>query len=458
MSTGDARMVPARPRRALALAGVALLLLGLYAFSAFGLSGARGILRFSSGVFDMDVLRVVRDWTTAQPSGRTSVHPLAKLALAPLGTGLRVGAGLAGLEAARGLAIAAVILHAVLVGLLASQLAGGARGPAVLAALLCGASFSSLLLASIPESASISGLSTLLPLLYLNRRWGRSFGWGEAVAWGLIGCLCIAITLTQLAHWLIALSVRVSLGRGASGRGAGRLRAARLAVLLGVFVALIGAASELQARLYPGTPRFYAREPVSAERAYLRLDDLREHPLSHGLRLAKHFLVTSFVAPTPGYSDFLMRDHGLDYWSLSIETPDTRDTPPWRQALLAVWTLLLLPAAVLVGRAERRFVAPLLAVASQFALHLLYGREYILYSANWHGPVVAMLVAAVWNGLGTAKRRWLPVVVGVVALSLAVNGLLVMRRVYAELEIGLESARRDAQGRPSAGPSPTRGP
>ena len=68
------------------------------------------------------------------------------------------------------------------------------------------------------------------------------------------------------------------------------------------------------------------------------------------------------------------------------------------------WIGFLLPSALVLGRMDRRFAAPILCIASQFALHLFYGREYILYSPNWHGAVTAVLVAAAWNGMPTRRQ------------------------------------------------------
>ena len=67
----------------------------------------------------------------------------------------------------------------------------------------------------------------------------------------------------------------------------------------------------------------------------------------------------------------------------------------WSAAGLTLAAVVLAGVALSATRlrgAGVAFTAPLLAVASQFALHLIYGREYVLYSPHWHGILVAILV------------------------------------------------------------------
>ena len=69
-------------------AAIALAAIGsfaLYAFGAFVLPGDANVMAFSSGLFDMDVSRVVSDLATDRPAYRSSVHPLQKLLVSPIG-------------------------------------------------------------------------------------------------------------------------------------------------------------------------------------------------------------------------------------------------------------------------------------------------------------------------------------------------------------------------------------
>ncbi|MEE8507982.1 MAG: hypothetical protein V3T07_02860 [Myxococcota bacterium] len=434
---------------------LACVLLGLYLFSAFGLSENADILRFNSSIFDMDVGRIVNDWTTNGGGRRTHVHPLSKLAVAPIGTALRFSGGLSGVDAARWIAVVAMTLYALLAGRLATQLARGEPAPGLLATLVCGASFSCLLLASIPDTASVSGISTLVPLLYLNRRWGKRFTWGEGLVWSAIGLLSVAFTISQIVHWVIALGLRTAPDFGTprrADRALGRRRALVLAPVVLLGAATWGAAN-LQESLYPGTGRFYERRsPIDELRSFQRLESLSGTPVRHSFRLANHFVGVNYVAPFPGYSDFAIERWRQPYWSLSLEESRLEAWHPAQIALFGLWLLCLIPALFCLRRADRRFLAPLLCIASQFLMHLVYGREYILYSSNWHGAVTAVLVAAVWNERGSA-RRWIPPLALALSLGLAANSLTVMQRVYSEVKVGLGQSGRDAIGRPLA-PAP----
>jgi hypothetical protein len=426
--------------------GVAGGLLLLYLTASFGLSADADVLALNSAIFDIDAGRVVADWTTNGPGRRTHVHPLAKLALAPLGTSLRFGLGLPDLTVARWMAAIFMTLNALLIGRLALQLTGGAKVPGLVATVVCGVSFSSVLLGSIPDTASVSGLASVVPLLYLNRRWGREFDWGEAALWGAIGLLCISLTLSQGMHWVLALGVRalpMARGPGATGRALAK----RLGTAVALFALATWAAAEIQAAAYPGTGRFYARKPPTRElQSFGRFESIGERPFLHTARLANHFAGVTFAAPFPGYADFVMKRWKQAYWSLSLEEASPDRWHPLQMALVGVWLLALLPAALWFARFDARFLAPALCLAGQFALHFVYGREYILYSPNWHGVVTAVLVAGAWNGLGAGRRR-ATVIAAAFSLALAVNSLAVMNRVYRELEGGMEQMYRDGDGR-----------
>ena len=438
--------------RGLPLAGAGLLLAVLYGWISFERSGAVEIRSFPSSVFRMDVFRAPRDWTTTLPSGRTSVHPLTKLLLTPVGLALRRNLAFAGdpVNAARVLSLAGVVIGALLAGLLAAQLAGDPRIGA-LGALVVGTSFSSVLLAAIPESASLACVATLAPLCFLCARDGRRWTALEGLAWAGLGLLGIAITVTQLAHWGIALAFRLHGLRSVSGEAPARL-IARGAALLLLVLGLAAAGSWLQAERYPGSRKFYEVAAVAEdERAFLRLGDLRIEPFTHLARVSAHFVGVNFVAPYPARSDALIREQGAQYWILTVEAPWQAE---WSagQAALAAAVLLAIGGGVLAllrGGANRAFVPALLSVAAMFALHVLYGHEYLLYAGHWHGVVVALGLAAAWRAW-PRRRTGLTAASLVLAVGLAANAVSVMDRVYAELDHGLHVAKRDAEGRPHA--------
>jgi hypothetical protein len=425
-------------------------LLAVYAVAAFELPGGADIRRFSSGIFDMDVSRVVADLATGQPAFRQSVHPLQKLLVAPLGRALDAGlfGGRNPLGAARLLIAACMTLQTLAAGALAWQLTRRSRSAALAAACVCAFSFSTWLAASIPESAAVASLATVLPLLFLGARWGRDFTKREAACWGLLAVLGVGLTITQVVHWIIALSVRVTLGRARNAAGTGSAARAiwpRLVLALAVAAALIAGGLRLQSELYPRAARSNAPHPLAVELHFLRTDRLAAAPLSHVGRLIGHFLVFDFVAPFPGYSDFLIRDYGLDYWSLSLEEAGPAQWAPLQIALAGAVLVAALAACAGLRRADAMFVAPVLCVLSQFALHLVYGREYILYSPHWHGVLVAVLVAAAWNR-HPQRRGAMLVAAAVLSAAMLANDLVVMRAAYREVETGLGTRGRDAAG------------
>ncbi len=437
-----------RPGFALALCGI--FLLGLYLFASFGLAPNVDLLRFSSGILDMDTSRMVRDWATSGSAVRASLHPLSKLLLAPIGIALRENPPSAqhALDATRLMVACSMALDAVLVGWLAVRLSGGVRWAGVAAAVISGVSFCSILMGATPESASVACLSAVVPLLLLDLRFDREFSFAEAVGWGFVGVLSIAFTVSQGSWWLVALGTRVGflLHTATERRGAALRLAPRLFVALTLCVAVTWWAADLQARIYPGTHAFeWAPGGREAERAYLRLDDLQQRTLWHGARLLAHFLFYDFAAPFPTYSSFLIDYHRVSWWSLSIEETRFHD---WQPLQLVSWAALLIafvPVARGMRHADRRFVAPLVGLGGQLALHAVYGREYVLYAANWHGVLVATAIAAASKQVG-ARWRHASVIVALLAAILLVNNLLVMQRIYAEFGAGLESSVRDARG------------
>jgi hypothetical protein len=424
----------------LAFAALAAALLGLYVFVAFSLPGDADVLPHSSGIYDMDVKRVMVDLTTDKPGYRTSVHPLQKILLAPLGRGLTRLQG-DPLTAAKTLALLATWLGALLAGALARALTGGDWTAACAATALAGTSFAFLLAAGIPESATFAGLATIAPLLWWLARRPHPLTLGETLVWGGLASLAFGLTLTQVANVAIAFGVRLWEQRA---NLATRVLRVRTAAVVGTALVLAAALSEGQARLHPGTPRFWQDAPLASERAFLRTGALCATPLAHTGRLLLHFAVIDFAAPRPALSDFLLRDHGIPTWSLSAEEAGLRE---WWPAALLLGTLLVaaFALAAVFGRwRDPRLLAPGLCLLFHFALHALYGREYALYAPHWHGLLVAVVVAPLWNA-GRARRA-LALGCGLLAAALLANNLYVLRTSYAEVDWGLGAERRDLHG------------
>jgi hypothetical protein len=340
------------------------------------------------------------------------------------------------------LTLVATWLGALAAGALAAALTG-AWAPAALATLLAGVSFASLLAAGIPESATFSALLSAAPLVLLAARRARPLSWGETLGWAALGGVAFGLTLTQVANVVIALAVRLGTRIRDDPARAGAL-ALRAAAAVAAAVLLTLALAEAQARLYPGTPRFWQQDPVAAERAFARPEALLGMPLRHIARLAAHFAVIDFAAPFPARSDFLIRDYGLATWSLSAEEAGPDEWAPAQRALAAALVAALL-AACLLGRWRGSVsLAALTCLAFHFALHLAYGREYVIYAPHWHGLLVAVVVAAVWNG--ARARRSLLAMGALLAAALLANNLVVLNAVYREIRWGLGTEVRDTHG------------
>jgi hypothetical protein len=141
----------------------------------------------------------------------------------------------------------------------------------------------------------------------------------------------------------------------------------------------------------------------------------------------------------------LIRDYNADYWSLSVEEAGWAQWAPAQMALAGAVLLAALAACMGLLRADAMLLAPALCVGSQLVLHVVYGREYILYSPHWHGVLVAVLVAAAWNRFPCRRGAMLGAAVAL-SIAMLVNDVAVTRAVYREVEAGLGMRGRDATG------------
>jgi hypothetical protein len=435
----------------MAMALTGFLLFAFYLFGAFVLPSGANVMAFSSGFFDMDVSRVVSDLATDRPAYRSSVHPLQKLLVAPIGRAIDalVFGGRDPLGAARVLVALCMALQALAAGALAWQWTGGSRLAAAAAFALCGFSFSSWLAASVPESAAVASLAAVAPLLLSNARWRQPFTSPEAIAWGLLAVLGFGLTISQLCFWAYALAARATLGRECTGEGAavagGSVPWARYALVAGIAVSLGWCGLQLQAAWYPPATPVESGAALANELNFFRTAELGAAPVAHVGRLLAHFALLDFVAPFPGTSEFLIRDYGLEYWSLSVEAAGVSAWAPAQLVLgfaMGLWVAL---GCFGLRGGDAILLASLLGVATQFAMHVVYGREYVLYAPHWHAVWVALLVAGVWRAL---PRRALPLTLIALALSaaMALNDVAVMREAFVEFEAGLGISLRDADG------------
>lgn len=430
----------------------------LYLYGSFGLVGNARVTAYSSGIFDMDVGRIVYNLSSDAKGIRTPVHPLIKIFMLPVvGLVRAIGGTLENpLNAMRLIIALSMAANSLLCGWLASQLCHGRLLPGIAAALISACSFSALLLGSIPETASLSALSTVVPLVYLNHRHTRPFSWGEALVWSLIAVFCITFTVTQIVHFLIAIGARGYLARRHGeplGRALVRAPWPKLASLVLVFAILSGGLAELQRALYRDTPVFYHGPGIAHEQRYIRLGLIASEPVRHTASVFSQLLIYDFAAPRPGFSDNIPFFRNAPFWSISLEETRPSQWTAWHWLVIALLCAALVIAAASLRRANLLFLAPALSVSSQFALHYFYGREYVLYSGNWHGVLVALLVAATFRAFPRHGVRCATAASLLAALLLA-NNLATLDWVYRQVESGLEASLRDGEGELLAHPPP----
>ena len=92
-----------------------------------------------------------------------------------------------------------------------------------------------------------------------------------------------------------------------------------------------------------------------------------------------------------------------------------------------------------------RFIAPGIGLGLQLLLHFAYGREYVLYSGNWHGVLSAVIVALGWRAFGRHELKLAAVTLPII-VALAANSAIVIERVYYEVAGGMGQADRDETG------------
>lgn len=140
----------------------------------------------------------------------------------------------------------------------------------------------------------------------------------------------------------------------------------------------------------------------------------------------------SFVAPQPLIieDDFVFPKIWMFRASIKKEPMRLANyETPLGDGLAIVWAgLLALGGVLFVKNILKKYdgypVAMLVTLLFYFLLHLRYGKDVFLYSANWTYAILLFLALA-WHDL--ADKRWFQVVLLVFALLLFVNNLGLMR-------------------------------
>ena len=407
--------------------------------------GSVDIQRYSSGIFDADVPRIVSNITTfATTEWHSGKHPLFLILLTPISliTGyLQVTE----ITNARLVCTLGIGLQTLCIMGIVRAACPAATWLAPLAAAIFLSSFSALLFVTIPESCAWSGLSGLLPILFFVARRDKRFVFWEALGWALLLPLSVGYTITQGVFWLLAISFRVGTLWADSGS-----RAALRGVLMGFLAVSLGCVAVLglarwQHEFNP-LPPLYEYHPMTGQAAYMRPLAISSVTWELFLSVINQMLAYPFVPPILGYSQVVKY---LGYWCLSFEQLNTNPSDQlWYVDLLRGCVVFLLFGILpFAYRAGTTAAILILGICSQVVLHLFYGREFVLYSLNWLGLVIVLSVITASRLNSRVFKLWLVGFSVVIPLTIIWN-ICVLDRVMKEVSYGLDEAKRTTEGAP----------
>ncbi len=402
------------------------LLVCLLCLVAFGFSAGVDLMGSPNNAFyDMDTTRVISDWTSWSASGRPRTHPIYKY-IAFLGMPVNAVAfdGAHPASAARLLSIGFLALQIALAGHLAWRLTNNPWAAAIVMALL-GASFSTFLHAAIPDTASASGIFTLLPFVLWAECRGRPFTPAEAALWVLVALGGYGVTISQVLPVAVAFWFRFGEIRSAMPRVLwGRYLAA-----MGVgFVALVVGLKELQEEIFPGTESHYKiNEVVKKEFKFFESEQVFGNPLGRLADQAAQSLVYTFVSPEPVIAEWSPPRETRRFLSITLVDEDFRSWRWWHAPAVA-GTLALLGAGLWHLRRRPWALALGIPLLAQALLHFVYGREFLIYAPNWHGMLVVMLICAL--PAGWWRGPWLRTLLVVYTLLLVGMNLHAVQRTF----------------------------
>lgn len=360
---------------ALAVAATAMSRIDPLAYNSFDLFFQADGPRTMSNMFDR--------WSVEQK--RTHVHPIFSILTLPIATGL-TRLGLSPLQAAQGLALGCAGLTTALI-FMAGRGLGLPKLVSVLFGLVFVASATFIHWYAFVDTFAFAGLTIALVLWVLTS--ASSARW---LLWILASAGALAITTTNWAFALVASFARLPRRLFLICNGAG------LAAV--VAMSLVQSATFPQARLF-FDPTALAGEVVFAQPHRQAQGVAPWTPLAN-LRSA---LITSAVTPTP-VVEYAPNDV-IPHWGVTNQHVSVWTTPPQGLVAVALWILLLMAGAWGAWRttALRRVALALTAyLASQLALHIVYGEITFLYAAHFFPAMVGLAFFSWFSPL----RRWVP--------------------------------------------------
>lgn len=386
---GDARMVVM-----LMIPAAIVVFLALRLFDPTAL-----VLMGDDGILDMDINRLVVTLTDFwHGQERTRVHPLMCLLFQPLGYLMSL-TGLGPLRASQ--AVCGLMLS-LSVGLTAAAVRRytGRRRPALLAGGLMLASFTFIILSAMPESAAIAAPTVILPYYLYTVFKDRPPSRREHALFVLAGVLSLGVTTTNVMHALIAYALRRWHGERPL---AGLRSAASYAVHVAAITMLLAVA---QQSLYPGSNLWFTPNSLKKEQYFVQSKHALS--LSHARDTATQMFGYPLVGPSVRPTDGLVRK-GVLLPYLSAEDIRFGELPALTRGLL-LWIGAALVMMLFRLRRLALGKAILLALAANLALHLIYGRDYLLYSGNWLPVTVLGISVAAWAGGALGRWMWVPAV------------------------------------------------
>lgn len=294
----------------------------------------------------------------------------------------------------------------------------GSRDYALLVAALLGVSTSHLVFGSIVESYIFSAAVLLLFFLLLADEKT------PLTALVATGAVIFGITITNFIQTFIGFILARP-----------KLRAI---FIYGLMVSAVSITlTVLHAAAYPSALMFFVPSDAAVENEY-SISILAQPAwrlIGRTLLLARTILLYSLVAPQP----FILTEEVGGYFprfNFFKLTPGTFHYSGYEglgQILIAAWTLLLLAAglAFMWNLIRTRKAGPgltlLLCILFNFALHMGYGFEPFLYSADWTYALVLFVAVSL---SGFANDRWFRAALYVFIVLLMINQWIFLQLIF----------------------------
>jgi hypothetical protein len=359
-------------------------------------------------IFQADTAEVARDMTLFHTGAHvdTNIHPLFTLFVTPWGAVLAklFGAPVAVVV----LNVATGMLTALVMFLVFRRVCGSVPRAAAWT-MLAALTSSQLLFVSIPERHALAAFSLALAAA------AAVYGAGRLKAFVPAGIATIGVTVTNIAACGLLFVGSLLTEPHEKKRPWLRWLARAIAftaLTLGTAVLL----SVIQKRIWPETQQFFRPEVYGHERDYFFIPGSLAEAGRKAVAILAHMLCFNIVAPDPSV-DWIGGQHGLTFRLASF-----RHYSPVGAIGLAAWAGLC--AASLAGLCRRGhprrplWTALAAVVALNIAVHMLYGDDFFIYTANWTLFVV-LAAATGLAGTSGAVRRAADILLAVAVLCAA---------------------------------------